>query len=104
MANFSLVYTVLQRDVASRMECSRLRPAAHFGAPFIDSVSLLSAFQSGVWIPRPRLNIAFSLCVISTESRHGGVGGGLGRHLEAPPRPQRNSSRSYYFVLFFEVT
>jgi hypothetical protein len=32
VADFVLVYTVLRRDVACRMKCSRLRPATSFGA------------------------------------------------------------------------
>ncbi len=43
--------------------------------------SLFSASQLRVWIPRPRLEIAFSPRVNSTDSQRGGVGGGLGSPL-----------------------
>jgi hypothetical protein len=43
--------------------------------------SLFSASQFRVWIPRPRLEIAFSPCVNSADSRCCGVGGGLGSPL-----------------------
>ncbi len=43
MADFVLVYTVLRRDVACRMECSRLRAGDQFRRPFIGSASLYKA-------------------------------------------------------------
>jgi hypothetical protein len=43
--------------------------------------SLFSAIQFRVWIPRLRLEIAFSPSVNSADSRRGGVGGGLGSPL-----------------------
>jgi hypothetical protein len=39
VADFVLVYTVLCRDVACRMECSRLRTDHQFWRPFIGSAS-----------------------------------------------------------------
>ena len=44
VADFVLVYTVLCRDVACRMECSRLRAGDQFWRPFIGSAfTILSA-------------------------------------------------------------
>jgi hypothetical protein len=40
VADFVLVYAVLRRDVACRMECIRLRAGDQFRRPFIGSASL----------------------------------------------------------------
>ncbi len=42
VADFVLVYTVLRRDVACRMECSRLRPGDQIWRLFIGSVHYIS--------------------------------------------------------------